>query len=119
MIYIQKTTNKVFWHYKARRNGIYYKKHASAFDYPSPATHFSQFVNSAPLAHHTEWIDDVHQNIPGRITFDNDMLPTTDALLLYWKRSCWVLHMWAQADRNTMALKPLTDYGLNLTIIMN
>ena len=94
---------------------IYYKKHASAFDYPSPATHFLQFVDPTPLAHHTEWIDDVRQHIADRSMFDNDMLPTTDALFLHWKRSCWVLHMWAQADRNTMDLKPLTEYGWNLT----
>ena len=29
--------------------------------------------------------------IADRSTFDNDMLPSTEALLLHWKRSCWVL----------------------------
>ena len=94
---------------------VYYKKHASAFDFPSPATHFLQFSGSSPLIRHKQWIEDVRQNIADRSTFDNDMLPTTEALLLHWKRSCWVLDMWAQANKNTMVLEPITDYGWNLT----
>ena len=26
-------------------------------------------------------------------------------------RTCWVLHMWKQADSNIMDLKPMTEYG--------
>ena len=93
----------------------YYKKHASGFDTPSPASHFLRFSDAAnPLAHHHQWIDDVRQNIADRCTFDNKMIPSTDALYYHWKRSCWVLNMWAQSDRNTMVLEPITDYGWHL-----
>ena len=45
------------------------------------------------------------------ITFENEMMPSDDALYLHWRRSCWVLHMWRQAN---MSLKPITDYGWQL-----
>ena len=106
---------KGFWAFLRLVGTVYYKKHASAFDFPSPATHFLQFSGSSPLIRHKQWIEDVRQNIADRSTFDNDMLPTTEALLLHWKRSCWVLDMWAQANKNTMVLEPITDYGWNLT----
>ena len=28
-----------------------------------------------------------------------------------WKRACWVLDLWKQAESNTITPKPLTDYG--------
>ena len=43
------------------------------------------------------------------------MLPSTEALFLHWQRSCWVIHMWEQADRNTMTLEPITHHGWNIT----
>ena len=93
---------------------VYYKKHTSAFQFPSPHTHFLQFSGSTPLVHHKQWIDDIRQNIADRSTFDNDMVPTTEALLLHWKQSCWILHMWAQSQNNTMDLEPMTEYGWSL-----
>ena len=32
-------------------------------------------------------------------------------MLLHWQRSCWVIHMWEQADRDTMTLQPITQHG--------
>ena len=29
----------------------------------------------------------------------------------HWKRACWVLDLWKQAESNTITPKPLTDYG--------
>jgi len=33
------------------------------------------------------------------------------SLSVHWKRSCWILHMWSQADQNEMLLLPMTSYG--------
>lgn len=40
------------------------------------------------------------------------MLPSTEALL---QKSCWVIHMWEQADRDTMTLQPITQHGWTVT----
>ncbi len=96
---------------------IYYKKHATGFETPSPATHFSKFVKptTTALQWHTDWVEDIRQNIWDRVTYENEIIPSTDALWRYWKRSCWVLHMWSQANQNEMHVKPLQEYGWRLT----
>ena len=39
------------------------------------------------------------------------MIPNNDALYQHWKRVCWVLDLWHQADRNTMLPKLLPENG--------
>ena len=82
----------------------------------SPATHFIQFCTATHSIQqqHTAWLEDIRNNIWDDITFENEMMPSDDALYLHWRRSCWVLHMWRQANLNNMSLKPITDYGWQL-----
>ena len=42
------------------------------------------------------------------------MVPSTEALRRHWKRSCWVIDMWRQADRNTMQVADITSCGWNV-----
>ena len=60
---------------------------------------------------HSTWLDDIRHSIWDRVTFENEMVPSDEALFLHWKRSCWVLDMWRQADQNIMTVKPVTQYG--------
>lgn len=95
---------------------VYTKKHASGFSTPTPATNFNRFHNDelAPLEQHKKWLDDIRHNIWDRVQFENDMVPTTDALYRHWKRTCWVLDMWRQADKNQLTVMPLCEYGWHL-----
>ena len=43
------------------------------------------------------------------------MIPSNEALYYHWKRSCWVLHMFRQADKNSMVLQPITEYGWTIS----
>ncbi len=90
---------------------IYFKKHATGFDTPSSVTHFRKFSDQNSLQQHTAWLEDIRQNIWDRISFESDMIPSIDALWRHWSRTCWVLHMWHQADQNTMRLEPIAEYG--------
>ena len=96
---------------------IYYKKHATAFETPTPATHFIKFAKPEKTVQqqHTDWLEDIRQNIWDRIKYENEMIPSNEALFLHWQRSCWVIHMWRQADLNNMVLQPITSYGWALT----
>ena len=40
-----------------------------------------------------------------------DEMPPNDALILHWKRSVWVIHMWHQCLQNRVELLPITHYG--------
>ena len=42
------------------------------------------------------------------------MVPSTEALWRHWKRSCWVIDMWRQANKNTLEVAPITNYGWNV-----
>ena len=39
------------------------------------------------------------------------MVPSSGALLRHWKRSCWIIDMWQQADKNQMMLRSLQGNG--------
>lgn len=92
---------------------VYFKKHASGFDVTSPATHFLKFIDPSctPIQHHSAWLEDIRQNIWHRIRFENEMIPSDESLLQHWQRTCWVSHMWLQADCNNIVLQPVTEFG--------
>ena len=58
---------------------------------------------------HQKWLDDIRETIWYRVKFE--MIASNDALLIHWKRTCWVLHMWQQADQRTMSLEPIEIMG--------
>ena len=93
---------------------VYFKKHATAFHSNSPESHFKSFLTPSTSdiqQQHRDWLEDIRQIIWDRITFESEMVPSTQALWRHWKRSCWVIDMWRQADRNTMQLATITSYG--------
>ena len=85
---------------------VYFKKNASGFEVNSPEVHFKNFIRPtlSPFDVHIEWLKDIRESIWVRIDFENEMLPSVDALLRHWKRTCWVIDLWKQADRNVMCL---------------
>jgi hypothetical protein len=92
---------------------VYFKKHATCFETPTPASHFSKFVTATCTCteQHTKWIEDIRETISYRTIFDNEMIPSTEALFYHWRRSCWVIDMWSQAEENRMSLQPINEYG--------
>ena len=88
-------------------------KHFTGFDTSCLATHYLHFISPelTELEQHSAWLEDIRQNIWDRIKFENNMIPSDDSLHLHWMRTCWILHIWRQADNNTMNLKPMTEYG--------
>ena len=94
-----------------------YQKHSTGFESPSPPIHFLNFAATGKSIQqqHNDWLEDIRQNIWDRIKFENEMIPSTGALFLHWQRSCWVVHMRMQADKNILVLHPITNYGWTLT----
>ena len=88
---------------------IYFKKYNTGFDSKSPATHFMSFVTHAKP--HSKWIENIRQTIWVRTKSEQEMVPSDDALLKHWKRSCWVVDMWGRADHAEQTVKPLIGNG--------
>ena len=84
------------------------------FDIQSPLSLYSKFEDLSIEQQHYKWIDHIRQTMWYRTNFENEMLASNDALMLHWKRTCWILHMWNQADNNQMVLQPITEYGWNI-----
>ena len=67
-----------------------------------------------PLTQHTAWLEDIRQTMWERTQFEDDMMPSDDALHLHWKRVCWVVDMWRQVNTHNLCLQPMTEYGWRL-----
>ncbi len=91
----------------------YFKKKNSGFSQETPEAHFHSFFNNdqTPLCHHKLWIVNIRVIIGDRCHFENEMMPSLDALHRHWKRTCGVLDMWSQANKNNMQLLPMSVYG--------
>ncbi len=107
------STNTGFLAFLRLIGTIYFKKYASGFDTQSPSSYFKRFINpiKSIREQHTQWIDSIRDNIWSRTKFENQMIPSTDALHFHWKRTCWIMHMWNQADKNTITLTDMENFG--------
>lgn len=92
---------------------VYFKRHSSGFGSQSPSTHYHSFSHLGLSAEeqHYMWLEDIRETMWFRTQFENQMMASNESLKRHWMRSCWVMHLWRQADMNNMTLKPMTDYG--------
>ena len=92
---------------------VYFKKRNSAFTHATPESHFNSYTDSdLPIIdQHKHWLDNIRLNVGDRSLSENEKLPSTEALYRHWKRSCWVLDMWAQANENTISVQQLSNFG--------
>ena len=94
----------------------YFKKYPRSFSQDTPDGHFNFFWKDgqSPLEHHKLWLDDIRQQTWDRVLYENEMVPSMEALYRHWMRTCWVIHMWKQANKNIIELLPLTKHGWKL-----
>lgn len=91
----------------------YFKKHTNAFFGNTPSSLMNSFAttSSSPLEQHRMWLDHLRQTIWDRISSENETIPSLEALQYHWLRSCWVVHMWQQAETSDVVLAPLDGNG--------
>jgi len=91
---------------------VYFRKNNTAFLDATPSSHFQLFQTGlTPLKCHENWLDDIRVKTGDRSHFENEMVPSTEALYRHWMRSCWVINMWRQADREDMVLPSVSQFG--------
>ena len=74
----------------------YFTRHRTAFQVETPIGYFKSYF-TPPEEHHKQWYDSIRMIIWERITFEDQLPPSLDALKLHWLRSIWVIHYWRQA----------------------
>ncbi len=96
----------------------YFKKHANAFFSQTPFSLMNSMKKEGltPEDHHRQWLDYIRQTIWDRISTENDTIPPSfEALQYHWLRSCWVIHMWHQAESNAIILALMNVAGEIIT----
>ena len=61
--------------------------------------------------HHKKWYEGLRESIWERITFEDQLPPSLDALKLHWLRCLWVIDYWRQAHHNNITLLPMEWFG--------
>ena len=92
----------------------YYKKHKTVFlpAFPTPMALYNSVPSTTTNhARHTGWLDLLLGRIWTHIQYEQDMIPSCDALSRHWKQSCWVSNIWRQATANTIVYPPLENFG--------
>ena len=99
----------------------YYKQHTSAFRSQTPEALFHSISSgTSTYDHHNRWLTKIRNIVRQRVDSESKCMPSTEALLLHWKRSIWVLAMWNCATHNTVDLPGWLDnihtYNSNMNV---
>ena len=82
----------------------YFKKHSRAFNDNTVESLFLSYSHLPPQAQHEEWLNHIQQPIWDRISFEDEMIPSLEALQRHWLRR-------QTQTTGTMALEPLVGNG--------
>ena len=92
----------------------YFSKHHSAFggtQTPSSLYYSLQQSGTTEYDTHCKWLSTIRDAVWQRIYFEDDLIPTIDALQRHYKRALWVINYWRQSISNVMDLPPLQSHG--------
>ena len=96
----------------------YFRKHKAVFlpSFPTPATLFNSLIQTGQevTSHHSAWLALIREKIWVRIKYEEEMIPSDEALKRHWKRACWVQRVWSQAASNNITYPSLEDSGWKL-----
>ncbi len=107
----------------------YFKKHKSAFlpSFPTPMSLYNSTASNAAsngtlYIRHSDWLSLIGDRIWARIQYEEETIPSSDALSRHWMRAFWVLmvtihikchhlpitspenHGWKQPQHNTLTI---------------
>ena len=93
----------------------YYKKHKSAF-LPTYATPMSLFhamkrPGVPTTCQHKAFLQFLRERIWSKIKYEEEMIPSDEALKRHWQRAGWVLNVWQQCTSNTITYPTLNGNG--------
>ena len=113
---ILSNTNNGFLSFARLVGCAYFKKHKSAFlpTYPTPMSLFNSVSEDNPIIIHSTWLQLLRERIWSKIKYEEEMMPSDEALRRHWKRACWVLSVYEQCTQNNIRYPPLVGNGWNL-----
>ncbi len=80
--------------------------------FPTPMSLYNSTASNGTLyMRHNDWLSLIRDRIWARIHYEEEMIPSCDALSRHWKRACWVFSVWSQSTANVMTYPPLENHG--------
>ena len=108
-------------HINPNRNGFlsflrlvgvaYFQKNRGAFEDDNPISFFNSITDPSLQEKHTKWYNEIRAKVWPRISFEDSLPPSHEALHLHWLRTTWVADYWSQATQTNMILLPLDAFG--------
>ena len=93
----------------------YFKKHKSAFlpSYPTPMSlfHAMKKPGISTTFQHKEFLQFLRERIWSKIKYEEEMIPSDEALKRHWQRTGWVLKVWQQCTSNVISYPTLNGNG--------
>ena len=92
----------------------YFNKHHSAFGgVQTPSSLYYSLGQSgiSQYDQHCKWLSTIRDAVWQRIYFEDELIPTVDALQRHYKRAMWVINYWSQSTNNIMDFPHLEQYG--------
>ena len=92
---------------------LYFVKYKNAFEFENPVASFRGVpaVEFGSLLHHLKWLDMIREVCWERIEFEDQLVPSNEALMFHWLRSCSVVHIWSQAVSPKVLDPPYNSLG--------
>ncbi|KAJ8048225.1 hypothetical protein HOLleu_00456 [Holothuria leucospilota] len=93
---------------------LYYKKFSSVMpsDFKTPKQLFQSFkTEDTDVKIHHNWLNSIREHSWEKVDSEEEVMPSNEALLLHWQRTCWVAHLWGQAGNHQVNHAPITEYG--------
>ena len=60
---------------------------------------------------HSLWLQMIRERIWSKIKYEEEMIPSEDALNRHWRRSCWVMTVWGKCTHNIINYPDLNGSG--------
>ena len=89
----------------------YFQKNRGAFDGETPKSFFNSTTGTSLKERHENWYNQIRAKVWSRISFEDHLPPSLDALHLHWLRTTWVTDYWSQATKTTIHLLPIDGFG--------
>ncbi|XP_066282530.1 uncharacterized protein [Branchiostoma lanceolatum] len=93
---------------------LYFNKYSSAFmEFKNPDEMFCNFAQKySEVEHiHSKWLTEIRKRIWDRLEFEDQSLPSFDALKLHFDRCIWVCKLWSLSLEQDMDLPNIEMHG--------
>ena len=87
----------------------YFQKNLGGFEENNPITFFNSFGshNTTIHQHHMNWYNEIR----AKVSFEDHLPPTVEALNLHWHRTEWVIDYWDQSTKTSITPLPPQCFG--------